>query len=359
MNKFSIFSIQNQYHMTQDFTKVNKSDIKTNFKDICNYLEQNNITCIYCKIFINDNTVLQDLYDELKEIGQKPIIIPIENKSVTGSVMSGISLYGILKDEIESIEYCNEFEQKSICYKYKGIKFLHGMRIFKDSLNAFNSCELSMSKFNLTPKSLIRTWFYLDKIFQNYADFNKKRNTFFDKNGIKYDKSSNDLPASTCIEGSYLGDHIIQLYASDLADNKAIKKRIYNISQNEADGDEYLFQPAFSRAMLLKYENYNELQISGTASIGSDGKTLHIDDEYEQLKTTLRNVSNLLREANMNWEDICECTMFFTSVELYNRFEEACDELNINKPTGVSVISYVCRDNLLFELDGIAKKMLD
>ena len=77
-NAFSIFSIQNQYHLTQDFTNIRKEDIKFHFKQLCNYLLEKNIVCIYCKIFLQDFSVLKDLILELKRTGQDPMLIPLE-----------------------------------------------------------------------------------------------------------------------------------------------------------------------------------------------------------------------------------------------------------------------------------------
>ncbi|GFI55730.1 hypothetical protein IMSAG013_00781 [Clostridiales bacterium] len=356
MNLFSIFSIQNQYHLTQDFTDIKKKDIKFHFKQICDYLLEKKISCIYCKIFLQDLSLLDDLIVAFKRTGQDPILIPLEYQSVSGSVMSGIHLFGIHSDELNKFEHTTTSGGGCVCYTYRGLRYYHGKYAFQNSFDAFAFCQSSLLRCGLNPTTLIRTWFYLDHIFKNYSDFNVTRNNFFDTNGICYDRNSPDLPASTCIEGSFSGKHIMQLYAVDLTESNAVKRRIYNILQNEAEGDQYLYQPAFSRAMLLDNGCHVELQISGTASIGVEGKTLYENNPYQQIRTTLKNVFSLLQEAGMSWEHLCECTMFFTNANMYGLFKKACDDLQIEHPKGVRVISHVCRKNLLFEMDGIAKR---
>jgi len=356
MKDFSIFTIQRQYHLTQDFTDADEKDVKSQLKKICDYLSQNNIVCIYCKVFLQNTALLQDLVIELKQSGQDPIVIPLEYPSVTGSVMSGINIFGIHNDELEKFAHNTEYDMDFVCYSYKGFKYFHGMHLFQDNDTAFANCQLMLSRYDFKPTSLIRTWYYLNQIHKFYPEFNKSRNRFFDKNNIRYDKHSAHLPASTCIEGSYLGSHLMHLYAVDLSDRRATKTRIYNISQSEADGDQYLFQPAFSRGMLTDYCYSKELQISGTASVGADGKSQYVNDAYQQLKTSLCYVTDLLQDAGMLWEHLCECTMFFADASLYQQLDQACDEVNIKRPNGISVIGHVCRKDLLFEIDGIAKK---
>ncbi len=133
-------------------------------------------------------------------------------------------------------------------------------------------------------------------------------------------------------------------------------KRLYNKYQNEAEGSQYLFQPTFSRALLIEDENLTELQVSGTASINESGETVYIDDPYQQIKKTLINVGALLEQANMNFNDFVESTCFFKKEAYYQEFLAAVKELNIGEFSNSFVIGDVCRDNLLFELDGIAIK---
>jgi len=134
------------------------------------------------------------------------------------------------------------------------------------------------------------------------------------------------------------------------------KKRIYNAKQSEANGDKYLFRPTFSRAMLIESLDLSELHISGTASVGKKGETLFQNDGIGQIETTLHYIKHLLENANMTPIDICEGTVFMKDKYLYKHFIDICQKMNFPHEVLIPVIADICRQNLLFEIDGIAKK---
>lgn len=204
-------------------------------------------------------------------------------------------------------------------------------------------------------RDVVRTWFYLGHIQRDYPRFNTLRRDLFDTAGIDYCADSNDLPASTCIEGAVpYADCSIELLCCD---KQAVTlHRIYNPGQNEAEGVEYLHRPTFSRAMLLRTSRFCELQISGTASIDAQGRSVHLSDPARQIAWTLENIRNLLNAAKMDFSNIAEATCFFKHAQDARYFQTACEDLGIASFPHIKVQGNVCRDDLLFEIDGIALK---
>ena len=221
--------------------------------------------------------------------------------------------------------------------------FRHALLIIDDCLD-----EAGMDYNNL-----VRTWFYLGQIYENYSEFNMMRKNLYEDRNINYSEVSNELPASTCIEGYGEASAITTEFLC-YDKNTINMKRIYNRNQNEADGQNYLYSPTFSRAQCLTSSHFTELQISGTASIGTNGDTVHLNNSYKQIEQSLINVRELLRKANMDFQDICIATCFFKHEHDYHIFDEILRNLNITAFPHIKVKGNVCRDNLLFEIDGIA-----
>lgn len=221
--------------------------------------------------------------------------------------------------------------------------------------NCFASVKRCINENHCSYTDIVRTWIYVNEIDKNYSEFNRVRRKFFHEIGIDYTELSNDLPASTCIEGisSEKGYCSMAMYCIDKKAD-VIVERIYNENQNEAEGNSYLYQPTFSRGILLKYSGCLELQISGTASINNEGETVYKDDPYNQIKNTLFNVSALLKQTNMNFGDICYSTCFFKEPQYYEIYKSIIKELNLENMPSAYVIGNVCRKDLLFEFDGAA-----
>jgi 2-iminobutanoate/2-iminopropanoate deaminase len=117
---------------------------------------------------------------------------------------------------------------------------------------------------------------------------------------------------------------------------------------------------SFSRALRLEFGNIAVLLISGTASIGAHGETLHVGDFRAQTRRTFQNVTALLEAEGASWKDIVRTTCYLRDIERdYTAFNEErtafyqAQELNpLPASTGIQAI--LCRPDLLVEIEGIA-----
>jgi 2-iminobutanoate/2-iminopropanoate deaminase len=117
---------------------------------------------------------------------------------------------------------------------------------------------------------------------------------------------------------------------------------------------------SFSRALRLEFGNIAVLLISGTASIGANGETLHAGDFRAQTRRTFQNVAALLEAEGASWKDIVRTTCYLRDIERdYAAFNEErtsfyrAQELNpLPASTGIQAI--LCRPDLLVEIEGIA-----
>ena len=80
---------------------------------------------------------------------------------------------------------------------------------------------------------------------------------------------------------------------------------------------------SFSRGMRIDLGGVVVLLISGTASIGEDGQSLHEGDFRAQLRRTYANISGLLEAESASWKDIVRTTCYLKDMERdYAAFNE-------------------------------------
>lgn len=384
MKSPSLFKIQEfklplytKFYLTVNLNNTESTEeINTLYEELINFIGEHKIKPVYEKVF--GNLIFRDQFLSFRthllksnNLKDSPLAY-IEGKPISGAPISSILLYGILAtDNAIKIDYYHE-PQTGNCIgtviQTPKSRYLHllGLRIENQEKlspsQEFSSLYQSLSPYirenNFTPADILRTWIYLKDIDKTYGNFNTARREFFQENKIEFTADFNELPASTCIGGKSAeqSEMTMNLTCIDKKWSPPQIKRIYNKYQNEAEGSQYLFQPTFSRALLIEDENLTELQVSGTASINESGETVYLDDPYQQIKKTLINVGALLEQANMNFNDFTESTCFFKKEAYYQEFLAVVKELNIGDFGNTFVVGDVCRDNLLFELDGIAVK---
>ena len=126
-------------------------------------------------------------------------------------------------------------------------------------------------------------------------------------------------------------------------------KEAYNYNENPA---------TFSRGMIVD----DTLYISGTASVGVNGETLHKGDFPKQVARMFDNVTEVLKEAGMKWKDIVRTTIYLRDIdrdyEEFNKLRKLFyDSHNLNPyPASTCIGAKICRSDLLCEMEAIAIK---
>ena len=200
---------------------------------------------------------------------------------------------------------------------------------------------------------VVRTWFYLHDILDWYDDFNVARSAKYDEFGIMPGGESGPLllPASTGIamvpaSGSA---GILDLVAAIGPDGKPIAvKQLCNPGQKDA----FRYGSAFSRGAVIETPEARILQLSGTAAIDDEGLSLHPGDARAQIETTLDKIETLLSSQEAELADICAATAFVKHAEDAALFWEILAKRGLEPFPAVCVVADVCRDDLLFEMDG-------
>ena len=117
---------------------------------------------------------------------------------------------------------------------------------------------------------------------------------------------------------------------------------------------------SFSRGLRLDLGGIAVLLISGTASIGANGETLHVGDFRAQLRRTFANITALLASEGATWKDIVRTTCYLRDIErdyaVFNEertafyAEQGLDPL----PASTGIQAILCRPDLLVEIEAIA-----
>lgn len=118
---------------------------------------------------------------------------------------------------------------------------------------------------------------------------------------------------------------------------------------------------AFSRGLRVDLPGgITHLLISGTASVGENGETLHVGDFRAQLWRTYRNITRLLEAESATWRDIVRTTCYIRDIERdYAEFNSVRNEffraLALDPlPASTAIQARICRSDLLVEIEALA-----
>lgn len=111
---------------------------------------------------------------------------------------------------------------------------------------------------------------------------------------------------------------------------------------------------SFSRGIVLGIGGRRTVLVSGTASIGVTGETLHCGDREAQVLVTLLSIADLLDAENGKLEDICTGTLFYKDLETLQAYQRVTRLLGMTELPFVPVLADVCRPELMFEVEAVA-----
>jgi enamine deaminase RidA (YjgF/YER057c/UK114 family) len=134
------------------------------------------------------------------------------------------------------------------------------------------------------------------------------------------------------------------------------------ISAPHALNEAYHYDPpsSFSRGMRLDFGGVAVLLISGTASIGPNGETLHEGDFRAQTRRTFANISALLAAEGATWKDVVRTTCYLRDIARdYTAFNEERTAFFRSQgldplPASTGIQAILCRPELLVEIEAIA-----
>lgn len=320
---------------------------------------------IASKIKDNDAQVIKldvfgakDLYPECWEAassGFKDSHLPItyiDGSNCFKHKIAGVQIYAIAGVPVKSIKLKNSlvghiFEDDSAKFCY--LTNIHPDDTTKSqenqTLRVFEKIETGLLFVDMAMTDIVRTWFFNQNILEWYKEFNKVRSDIYRKKKI----FDNFLPASTGIGGNNPYD------AALVANVVAIKSHNHNVSVKEIPSPlqcpAYDYKSSFSRAAALTLAGYQQLYISGTASIDPNGKTAHVGNTAGQIELTFNVVEAILKSRKMKFSDITRAIAYFKHQKDAHLLESYCNKYGLSSSVVVIGNNDICRDELLFEIE--------
>jgi enamine deaminase RidA (YjgF/YER057c/UK114 family) len=213
--------------------------------------------------------------------------------------------------------------------------------------------EAALWEADMGFRHVIRTWFYLDGILAWYDTFNQVRTEFFRERGV----FEGLLPASTGIGAR--NPHRTALVAGALAvrplGGEVRVQTVDSPLQNPAPD----YRSSFSRAVELATPRVRRLLVSGTASIGPRGESLHQGDLRGQVHHTLEVVEALLRARAMAWGNATRAVAYLKDPGDWPTVRDLLRTRGLEDLPVVAAHGTICRSELLFELELDASKPTD
>jgi enamine deaminase RidA (YjgF/YER057c/UK114 family) len=212
----------------------------------------------------------------------------------------------------------------------------------------FRSLDQVLGSVGMEFSDVIRTWFYNHNILDWYSGFNQVRDAFFREK----DLFGRLVPASTGIGGANLAGAALQ--AGLLAiQRKSDSVQMFAVpSPLQCPALDY--GSSFSRAAEFDMPDHRRLFVSGTASIEPGGKTAYVDDMDAQVRLTMEVVAAILESRGMSWNDLVHFLVYVRNAGEAEAFQRFCEAEGVANLPAIVSNNVVCRDDLLFEVEGMA-----
>lgn len=276
----------------------------------------------------------------------------VSNSSCVGGLCAGIQLLAIRPRRGETVRTVAAGGARARLLESGDARALFVSEVApdegaEDPLRAmFDGAAEALAEHGMSLLDVPRTWLYVQDLIPTYDHLNVVRDAVFEREGLKDDgKWLVDPPASTGIQGFHPRS------APCWLDLIAVQGGSFEVIRPELQCEAYDYGSSFSRGMEIELGGRRLVTISGTASIGSGGETLHVGDYRAQIVETMRNIDSLLEAAGADprhglW------TLYFKDQVCWQAW---CDLVLRGElaapPEAACVFADVCRDDLLFEAE--------
>ena len=209
----------------------------------------------------------------------------------------------------------------------------------------FEKMEGLLQQADMKFTDIVRTWIYLNDLLEWYDEFNAVRTRFFKERDV----FNHVVPASTGIgAGTPFGEAMVSALLAVQPKHGGVKVSAVP-SPLQCPAIDYA--SSFARAIEIDRPGSRLLTISGTASIGPDGKTAHIGQCEKQIELTMEVVHSILESRGMDWGDTSRAIAYFKQINDAPLLATYCRENGLPElPVAISHAD-ICRHDLLFEIE--------
>jgi enamine deaminase RidA (YjgF/YER057c/UK114 family) len=196
------------------------------------------------------------------------------------------------------------------------------------------------------------TWFYLKDILAWYPEFNQARSAVYRELDLMpiNGGGAQRLPASTGIRGE------VSTGAAGALDLLAVvgppeSRPLVRQLRSPAQPNALTYGSAFSRGALIHEPDINLIQVSGTAAIDEQGRSLYLGDVRTQIDCTFDKIAALIGQEGASLTDIAVASVFVKRPEDALVYQERVTAWGLEALPAVVMVADICREELLFEMD--------
>jgi len=291
----------------------------------------------------------------------------VQGRPVWGEGLAGLKLHAVRPERPDGVWTVHH--DGAACgrgWERSGARFLvlqsvHGRTEGGDrarqARDMFKRADAILRAQGATYNDVVQTWIYLSRILEWYDSFNDARNAQYRQFGLMRERGvaveKPHLPSSTGIQGENALGAASVMDVLALCPGKGGGPEVTfmsNVKQREA----FDYGSAFSRGSAIREPDVTHIQVSGTAAIDEEGKSLFPGDARAQMVRTFDTVEALVAQTGAGLHDICDATVFLKRAEDAAVYREVIAERGLGDLPAVCVVGDVCREELLFETDGAA-----
>lgn len=216
---------------------------------------------------------------------------------------------------------------------------------FGEALQMFRTADGLLRRAGMTFRDVVRTWIYLRDIDRDYGDLNRARREFFRQCGIVR------KPASTGVQGippSDAHDFSLSFYArrsSERADVAVMSASTLN--------EAWTYGADFSRGLRVD-GTQKTLYLSGTASIGEAGTSLHVGAFEPQAERMLHNIHALLAAQGATFANLVSAVVYLKKLSDASLLDALFHTHGFEGFPYTVVEAPLCRPELLCETEAVA-----
>lgn len=219
------------------------------------------------------------------------------------------------------------------------------------SLDVISAMRRKLAAHGMTlADNLLRTWYYVRDVDNNYAGLIKSRVAIYEAAGLTPETrftASTGIGATAPEPGALVWLHAHA--AAGLAPAQIIHLRALDHLSPTA-----LYGVNFERATKVVYGDRVHCHISGTASIDAEGRVLHVGDVERQFVRAVQNVEALLAEGDMPLDALRCATIYLRDPHDAAHVAKLARKL-LPRDCALNLThGAVCRPEWLVELEGEA-----
>jgi len=206
--------------------------------------------------------------------------------------------------------------------------------------------------------SVARTWIYLSDILSWYGQFNPVRTRWYNAFGLLPGSASGNgspllLPASTGIEGDVPTRAAVAMDLLAVVGGEGCPVTVEQMS-NRRQKDAFRYGSSFSRGACIREPDNMQFLVSGTAAIDERGQSILPGDAPGQIGATFDIVNDLVAQRGAALRNVCDANFFVKRPQDADALAAVVAERGLGDIPAVCMVADVCRDELLFEMDGRA-----